>query len=59
MLYAFKGQKNSDGAYPAAGLTADSAGNLYGVAAGGGGLVKCAAPWGSKSGCGVVFKIKE
>lgn len=59
VLYAFKGQKNNDGAYPAAGLITDGAGNLYGVAAGGGGPDKCAGPLGSKAGCGVVFKIKE
>jgi uncharacterized repeat protein (TIGR03803 family) len=44
VLYSFKG--GSDGAFPAAGLLADSSGNLYGTASQAGG-----------SGNGVVFKL--
>ena len=41
----------TDGAYPLAGLIADSQGNLYGAAAGGGGG-DC-----SNAGCGMVFEL--
>jgi uncharacterized repeat protein (TIGR03803 family) len=50
VLHSFTGGK--DGAFPWAGLTMDNAGNLYGVATGGGDTT-CFPP----SGCGVVFKI--
>jgi len=50
VLHSFTGGK--DGGFPWAGVTTDSAGNLYGVATGGGDT-KCFPP----SGCGVVFKI--
>ena len=46
VLYSFAGGSN-DGADPIAGLTFDSAGNLYGTTASGGG------PYG----CGTVFKL--
>ncbi len=49
VLYAFKG--GTDGAYPYAGLLADSAGNLYGTTNSGGGS-GCGG-----SGCGTVFKL--
>jgi uncharacterized repeat protein (TIGR03803 family) len=50
VLHSFTG--GADGADPWAGLTMDSAGNLYGVATAGGDTA-CFPP----SGCGVVFKI--
>lgn len=50
VLHNFTGGK--DGAFPWAGLTKDSAGNLYGVAEEGGDT-NCYAPHG----CGVVFKL--
>jgi uncharacterized repeat protein (TIGR03803 family) len=47
-IYAFQG--SSDGAWPSAGLTADTAGNLYGTTESGGG--------GScTGGCGTVFEL--
>jgi uncharacterized repeat protein (TIGR03803 family) len=49
-LEAFR--ENSDGFFPYAGLTIDSAGNIYGTT-GAGGDMSC----GSTGGCGVVFKI--
>ncbi|HEY5047971.1 MAG TPA: choice-of-anchor tandem repeat GloVer-containing protein [Rhizomicrobium sp.] len=57
VLHVFKGSKASDGAYPGAGLIADSAGNLYGSTAGGG-VAGCAGGIGTV-GCGIVFKLKE
>ncbi len=50
VLHSFTG--GADGGFPWAGLTMDSAGNLYGVATGGGDTA-CSPP----SGCGVVFKL--
>jgi uncharacterized repeat protein (TIGR03803 family) len=52
VLYTFHGGK--DGAFPSAGLTFDSAGNLYGTAELGG---DTSAPLCQTSGCGVVFKL--
>ena len=52
VLHNFTG--GADGAGPYAGLTIDSAGNLYGAALFGGDL-KCKA--GNGQGCGTVFKI--
>jgi uncharacterized repeat protein (TIGR03803 family) len=49
VLHAFTG--GADGGYPAAGLTFDAAGNLYGTTAGGGKY--------PQSCCGVVFKIDK
>lgn len=51
-IYSFSG--GSDGAYPAAGLVFDKAGNLYSTAALGGGTGSCSelAP-----GCGTVFEL--
>lgn len=49
VLYNFQG--GSDGIYPSAALVADSAGNLYGVTAGGG--------LGGNGGCGTVFELKR
>ncbi len=48
VLYSFTG--GSDGAYPGHNLLLDSAGNIYGAAAGGG-LTNCT------SGCGTVFEL--
>jgi uncharacterized repeat protein (TIGR03803 family) len=48
VLHAFTG--GADGGYPAAGLTFDAAGNLYGTAGGG------KYPYGC---CGVVFKLDK
>ena len=56
VLHVFEGKKD-DGAYPLAGLIADSAGNLYGTTWGGG-VKTCNGPVG-KVGCGIVFKIKK
>ena len=49
VLYAFMG--GSDGAYPEAGLLADSKGNLYGTTQGGGTIQ------GSSFQCGTVFEL--
>ena len=53
MLHRFTSLQG-DGAIPYAGLTFDSAGNLYGTTVGGGDLA-CAE--GGGGGCGVVFKL--
>lgn len=53
VLYAFAG--GSDGGRPYAGVTRDSAGNLYGTTSRGG-TGDCS---GKGMGCGVVFEIKE
>ncbi len=52
VIYNFTG--GTDGAFPIAGLTMDSVGNLYGTASQGGDL-KC--PQGNGQGCGTVFEI--
>jgi uncharacterized repeat protein (TIGR03803 family) len=52
ILLTFDG---ADGEFPLAGLTFDSAGNLYGTTAEGGNLTDCSPPVGA--GCGVVFKL--
>jgi uncharacterized repeat protein (TIGR03803 family) len=49
VLYSFAG--GSDGAYPYAGLTLDSTGNLYGTTEAGGAGTACA------NGCGTIFEI--
>jgi uncharacterized repeat protein (TIGR03803 family) len=55
VLYSFCSQANcSDGAYPQAGLIADSAGNLYGTTVSGGGP-RCRNR--REAGRGVVFKL--
>jgi uncharacterized repeat protein (TIGR03803 family) len=53
VLYAFKGG-TADGALPVAGLTADSAGNLYGTTAAGGSGNFAGCPG---AGCGTVFRL--
>jgi hypothetical protein len=54
VIYNFQG--GSDGAWPAAGVTLDAAGNLYGTTNVGGGGGSCTL--GSvPSGCGTVFKL--
>jgi len=52
VLYSFTG--SPDGAYPAAGLVLDSAGNLYGTTQGGGII---AGVCNTGLGCGTVFKL--
>lgn len=53
VIYSFQG--GSDGAYPLAGLVADSAGHLYGTTqAGGAGTCKAPPPPG---GCGTIFEL--
>jgi len=49
VLYNFQGGK--DGIHPSAALISDTAGNLYGVTAGGG--------LGGNGGCGTVFELKR
>jgi uncharacterized repeat protein (TIGR03803 family) len=55
VLYNFAG--NLDGAYPAASLILDAAGDLYGTTASGAGINCTYAPFGNTSGCGTVFKL--
>jgi len=52
VLYSFGG--GTDGGFPRAGLTLDSAGNLYGTTQSGGGLGSCG---NGTQGCGTVFKL--
>ncbi len=52
LLHTFTG--GLDGASPQAGLTVDSAGNLYGTAYQGG-ILTCNAPWG----CGEIYRLKQ
>jgi uncharacterized repeat protein (TIGR03803 family) len=55
VLYTFTG--GTDGGSPAAGLIADSAGNLYGTTQSGGNFSSsCIAPYDT---CGVVFKLDQ
>ncbi len=56
VLHTFTGSPN-DGAFPTAGLFADSGGNLYGTTAGGGAPPPPNAPPCGGSGCGTVFKL--
>ena len=51
VLYIFNGAP--DGAFPSAGLTRDTAGNLYGTTSAGGSSATCPFP----NGCGTVFKL--
>ncbi len=51
VLYSFTG--NADGSGPASPLLLDSAGNIYGVASGGGSFVAC------YFGCGVAFELEK
>jgi uncharacterized repeat protein (TIGR03803 family) len=52
VLYSFT--NGADGGVPTAGVIRDSAGNLYGTAAGGGITTGVCAPY---LGCGVVFRL--
>jgi uncharacterized repeat protein (TIGR03803 family) len=55
VLYAFDGEH---GIYPEAGVTSDSAGNLYGTTAEGGAFQRCwDGYFGTLVGCGVVFEL--
>jgi len=58
ILYSFCPTGNScvDGAYPAAGLVFDSAGNLYGTTEGGGAYYECSS---GLAGCGTVFELSS
>lgn len=58
VVYSFQQPTNSDGAYPAGGLTFDQAGNLYGTTAFGGlyGTDNCSHVT-YIIGCGVVFEL--
>ncbi|MHB8216979.1 MAG: choice-of-anchor tandem repeat GloVer-containing protein [Candidatus Sulfotelmatobacter sp.] len=51
--YSFKGAPQ--GKHPSAGLSADSAGNFYGVTLAGGGGTSICGLWGA--GCGTVFRL--
>ena len=54
-LFSFN---NADGGFPASGFIADSNGNLYGTALGGGQLNgACSAIYAQYPGCGVVYKL--
>jgi uncharacterized repeat protein (TIGR03803 family) len=55
VLYEFMGGK--EGEYPAASLTFDKAGNLYGTTEYGGDLQAC--PGGQAAGCGIAFKLEQ
>jgi uncharacterized repeat protein (TIGR03803 family) len=59
VLYNFTG--GSDGGYPTAGVTGDSAGNLYGATNYGGDAVSCPGGGRSKTppGCGVVYRLDK
>ena len=56
ILHTFGGAPD-DGARPSAGLTIDSAGNLYGTTAQGGSGSALACVSGNPQGCGTVFKV--
>lgn len=54
VLYSFSG--SDDGSFPAAGLIADAAGNLYSTTSGDGGVKSCESA-AAFIGCGVVFRL--
>jgi len=56
VLYSFKGpEAGPDGAYPQAGLTLDSAGNLFSTTAAGGSATGC--PSLPQENCGTIFQL--
>jgi uncharacterized repeat protein (TIGR03803 family) len=56
VLYSFKGpEAGPDGAYPQAGLTLDSAGNLFSTTAAGGSATGC--PSLPEENCGTIFQL--
>jgi uncharacterized repeat protein (TIGR03803 family) len=57
-IYAFAGYP-SDGANPAAALTIDDAGNLYGTTQNGGSSTNCLGGAGKPIGCGTVFNLSR
>ena len=54
LIHEFVGE--ADGAFPGSGLTADAAGNLYGVVSNGGGHAFTCTE-NSGGGCGIVYKL--
>jgi uncharacterized repeat protein (TIGR03803 family) len=54
LIHEFSGE--TDGTFPQSGLTADAAGNLYGVVTGGGGAAFVCKE-NSGGGCGIVYKL--
>ncbi|HEX3431729.1 MAG TPA: choice-of-anchor tandem repeat GloVer-containing protein [Rhizomicrobium sp.] len=57
-LYTFCARSNcKDGAYPYAGLIADSVGNLYGTTLAGGNTKSAYCPVAATPGCGTIFEV--
>lgn len=56
VIYAFQGGA-ADGGYPTSGVIADTAGDLFGVTAAGGGTGNCGFKFKPIKGCGTAFEI--